>query len=123
MVTALSSALLVLVAALAALFWRFNRTSRRQSEALAQSNFELGEANAGLRTALAEVKTLSGFIPICANCKRIRDDDGYWKAVETYISSRSDASFSHAICHTCGPALYGEDWDTGGPSETTSAAP
>jgi len=123
LVIALSSALLALAAALAFLFWRFNRNARRQGKVMAQFNAELGEANEGLRKALADVRTLSGFIPICANCKRVRDDDGYWKAVETYISSRSDASFSHAICHTCGPALYGEDWDHGENGGATPAAP
>jgi tetratricopeptide (TPR) repeat protein len=122
LVTALSSALLVLVAALAAMFWRFSRIARRQSRALEQSNAELGAANEELRTALADVRTLSGFIPICAHCKRVRDDDGYWKAVETYISSRSDASFSHAICHTCGPVLYGEDWESGDAGGGTTPA-
>jgi hypothetical protein len=122
-VIALSSALLALAAALAFFFWRFNRIARRQSEALAHSNAELGQANEELRKALADVRTLSGFIPICAHCKRVRDDDGYWKGVETYISSRSDASFSHAICHTCGPVLYGEDWEPGNSGEATPAAP
>lgn len=110
LVLALSVLLLAFAMAMAALFWRFNRIARRQASALAQANDELGAANEDLRNALAEVRTLSGFIPICAHCKRVRDDDGYWKAVETYISSRSDASFSHAICHTCGPQLYGDDW-------------
>ena len=66
---------------------------------------------ARLRTALAEVRTLSGFIPICAHCKNVRDDQGYWQAVETYLGTRSDVNFSHAICNNCGPALYGEDWE------------
>jgi tetratricopeptide (TPR) repeat protein len=124
LITALAGALLVLVGVLAAVFWRFNRIARRQSKTLAETNAELGEANEGLRKALADVRTLSGFIPICAHCKRVRDDDGYWKAVETYISSRSDASFSHAICHTCGPVLYGEDWESREPRDgTTPAAP
>lgn len=60
---------------------------------------------------MAEVRTLSGFIPICAHCKRVRDDQGYWNAVEHYISSHTEAVFSHAICSTCGPELYGADWE------------
>ena len=58
-----------------------------------------------LEEALAHV--LSGFIPICANCKKIRDDKGEWSPVETYIRDRSKAEFSHTICPECGKALYG----------------
>jgi hypothetical protein len=49
---------------------------------------------------------LSGLLPICANCKRIRDDTGYWQQVETYIHHRSDADFSHGICPDCMSKLY-----------------
>lgn len=54
-----------------------------------------------LRRALAEVKRLSGFIPICSYCKKVRDDAGFWSAVEAYVSQRSEAWFSHSICPTC----------------------
>lgn len=54
-----------------------------------------------LESALAEVNRLSGLLPICAYCKRIREGDDYWQAVEQYIASRSDAQFSHAICPDC----------------------
>jgi DNA-binding response OmpR family regulator len=54
-----------------------------------------------LQTALAEIKTLSGIIPICARCKKIRDDQGFWNQVESYISSHSLAVFSHGICPEC----------------------
>ena len=54
-----------------------------------------------LRKALDEIKTLSGIIPICATCKKIRDDNGYWNQVEVYIRDHSDASFSHGICPDC----------------------
>lgn len=66
-----------------------------------------------LREALASVKTLSGLLPICANCKKIRNDDGYWTLVETYVEQHSDAEFSHGICPDCGTKLYG-DLYTGG---------
>ncbi len=59
-----------------------------------------------LEEALAHV--LSGFIPICANCKKIRDDKGEWSQVETYIRDRSKAEFSHTICPECGKELYGD---------------
>lgn len=61
-----------------------------------------------LREALASVKTLSGLLPICAGCKKIRDDDGYWTLVETYVEQHSDAAFSHGICPDCGKRLYGD---------------
>ncbi len=54
-----------------------------------------------LRDALAEVKTLTGLIPICASCKKIRNDEGFWDQVEFYISSHTDAKFSHGLCPEC----------------------
>jgi len=59
-----------------------------------------------LRDALAQVKTLTGLLPICANCKKIRDDNGYWNSVEKYISSHSEAEFTHGICPECLEKLY-----------------
>lgn len=61
-----------------------------------------------LRQALSEVKTLRGFLPICANCKKIRDDEGYWQQIEKYIQERSEAKFSHGICPECADLLYPE---------------
>jgi PAS domain-containing protein len=58
--------------------------------------------------ALAEVQTLSGLLPICAHCKKIRDDQGYWTRVETYIQRRTRASFSHGICPACVKEHYGD---------------
>ena len=58
-----------------------------------------------------EVKTLSGLLPICASCKKIRDDKGYWKNLEEYIQTHSEASFSHGMCSECSDKLYGkENW-------------
>lgn len=59
-----------------------------------------------LQRALAEVKRLSGLLPICASCKRIRDDRGYWRQIEAYISDHSEADFSHGICPECAKKLY-----------------
>jgi len=59
-----------------------------------------------LQAALADVKTLSGLVPICANCKQIRDDKGFWMQVESYIQERSQARFSHGICPDCMKKLY-----------------
>jgi hypothetical protein len=61
-----------------------------------------------LQNALAQVKKLSGFIPICASCKKIRDDKGYWRQVEEYIRDHSEALFSHSICPDCMRSLYPE---------------
>jgi HAMP domain-containing protein len=64
-----------------------------------------------LEIALDEIKTLKGIVPICANCKKIRDDKGYWNHLESYIEKHSDASFSHGMCPECLEALYGkEQW-------------
>jgi PAS domain-containing protein len=54
-----------------------------------------------LQQALAEIKTLSGLLPICSYCKKIRDDKGYWNQIESYISRHSDVLFSHSICPEC----------------------
>jgi YesN/AraC family two-component response regulator len=60
-----------------------------------------------LQDALAKVKLLSGFLPICASCKKIRDDKGYWKQIEAYICEHSEAEFSHGICPDCAKKIYG----------------
>ncbi len=59
-----------------------------------------------LQDALAKIKTLSGILPICASCKKIRDDRGYWNQVEAYVRDHSEAEFSHSICPDCAKKLY-----------------
>ena len=59
-----------------------------------------------LQKALDKIKTLSGFLPICASCKKIRDDKGYWNQIENYISEHSCAEFTHSICPECVERLY-----------------
>jgi DNA-binding NtrC family response regulator len=59
-----------------------------------------------LKDALAKVKLLSGFLPICCSCKKIRDDQGYWQQIEAYISHHSEAEFSHGLCEECAKKLY-----------------
>ena len=61
-----------------------------------------------LQKALQEVKTLSGLLPICASCKKIRKDDSTWQAIEDYITSQSNADFTHGICPECAHRLYPE---------------
>ncbi|MFA6465192.1 MAG: hypothetical protein WCT30_05505 [Desulfurivibrionaceae bacterium] len=64
-----------------------------------------------LQKAMQDVKVLSGFLPICASCKKIRDDTGYWRQIEEYISKHSTALFSHGICPDCTKKLYPEFHD------------
>jgi len=61
---------------------------------------------AELRTALGAVKQLTGLLPICASCKKVRDDFGYWNSVEHYVTAHTDAQFSHGVCPDCFPKLY-----------------
>ena len=61
-----------------------------------------------LQEALDQVQTLQGLLPICASCKKIRDDDGYWHQIETYLSTHADVDFTHGICCTCMKKLYPE---------------
>ena len=61
---------------------------------------------AKLQTALAEIHTLRGIIPICSSCKKIRTDSGAWEQIEVYIRDHSDADFSHGICPDCMKKLY-----------------
>ncbi len=61
-----------------------------------------------LREALARIETLHGLIPICAGCKKVRDDQGFWHQVEAYIEARSQAEFSHGLCPDCVARLYPE---------------
>jgi hypothetical protein len=96
-----------------------NQELRRRAEALVESNREMHVAKAEvvalndvleqrvrertreLEEVLAHVKELRGLLPICAWCKRVRDDHDYWHSVEEYISDRTDAQFSHGICPDC----------------------
>lgn len=64
-----------------------------------------------LKNAISKIKTLSGLLPICASCKKIRDDKGYWNQIEGYIQEHSEAEFSHSMCPECSEKFYGkESW-------------
>jgi len=69
---------------------------------------ELEQINHELETALSEIRTLRGIIPICSSCKKVRDDKGYWQQVEAYITQHSEATFSHGICPQCMEKYYQE---------------
>ncbi len=71
-----------------------------------QAEFELQKTIRELRQALNEIKTLRGILPICANCKNIRGDKGYWEQVESYVTSHTEAQFTHGICPECVEKLY-----------------
>jgi CheY-like chemotaxis protein len=73
-----------------------------------------------LQEALGQIKTLQGILPICAGCKKIRDDQGYWNQVEAYISRHSDARFSHGLCPECLVRLYPEYYPKLGSSPGTA---
>ncbi len=77
-------------------------------EKMKRYSAQLEEKNKEIQDALAKVKQLTGLLPICASCKQIRDDNGYWHGVETYISKHSEADFSHGICPECEKKLYDE---------------
>ena len=73
---------------------------------LRRIHIELIKKNEDLELAVKNIKKLEGLIPICANCKNIRDDKGYWEQVESYITKYSDLKFSHSICPECMKKLY-----------------
>jgi PAS domain S-box-containing protein len=76
--------------------------------ALKQAEHEKENLILDLQAAMAKVKTLNGLLPICASCRKIRDDRGYWQQVEDYIRMHSDADFTHSICPDCAIRLYPE---------------
>jgi PAS domain S-box-containing protein len=80
-------------------------TGRKQMERQRESLI------AELQEALGRVKTLSGLLPICASCKKIRDDHGYWHQVEVYVGDHSNAEFTHGLCPDCGSKLYPGLWE------------
>jgi DNA-binding response OmpR family regulator len=84
-------------------------TERKHAEKeLQRYSAELEKKNKELQSALANVKKLTGMLPICCYCKKIRDDEGYWSQVESYISKHSEAVFSHGMCPDCEKKAYAE---------------
>ncbi|WP_243320070.1 PAS domain S-box protein [Geothrix sp. SG200] len=77
-------------------------TERRRMEAERERLIE------GLTQALADVKQLSGMLPICSSCKKVRDDHGYWSQIETYLSEHTEATFTHGVCPDCAQKLRDE---------------
>ena len=77
------------------------RQSEQLRQVLDQMESTVEERNRELTEALESVKTLSGLLPICAHCKNVRDDSGYWSRIEAYVADHSEARFSHGICPDC----------------------
>ncbi len=82
----------------------YNLERQRLAEAnhaLANKVEELNRVNATLEQAISEIKSLSGLLPICSWCKKVRDDKGYWNLIESYVQDHSEVDFSHSICPEC----------------------
>jgi PAS domain S-box-containing protein len=86
--------------------WMGRRCSNRDITERKKAEGERERLIEQLQQALAQVKALSGFLPICASCKKIRDDQGYWQQIESYIREHSEAEFSHGLCPDCARRLY-----------------
>jgi hypothetical protein len=92
-------------------FSRFIRASlphRPEMEILGEMLSRMWQHGRELANQFTQIKTLRGLIPICANCKNIRDDDGYWNQIELYLEKEIDARFTHSICPQCARKLYPE---------------
>ncbi|MBI4961847.1 MAG: PAS domain S-box protein [Desulfomonile tiedjei] len=90
-----------------------NEQLRMQIIERKRAETELAKLVIELQEALSKVKTLSGLLPICASCKKIRDDRGYWTQVEVYVRQHSEADFTHSICPECAAKLYPGLYDGG----------
>lgn len=86
------------------LLFKENKTSVERKRAEAEREKLIKE----LQDAIARINKLNGLLPICAHCKKIRDDKGYWNQIESYIREHSEAEFSHGICPECAQKLYPE---------------
>ena len=110
----ISTGILILVVLLSGYIVRQGiQTTRKRKQAEDElqkyhSRLEImvAERTVELGKALSDVKKLSGMLPICASCKKIRDDKGYWNQIEEYIRDRSEAEFTHSICEECACKLY-----------------
>lgn len=109
--TALTEHFLFVGIFFAAIGWTFTLTRQikvREQELRRRLQQEVEERTEALQDAIEEVKTLHGLLPICCACKKIRDDEGYWHHVETYLQARTSADFSHGLCPDCAGNLYPE---------------
>ena len=79
---------------------------RMLKEVLRSVNETLAKERGELEESLERIRLLSGLLPICSSCKRIRDDEGSWRQIEEYIGAHSEATFTHGICPECARRLY-----------------
>jgi hypothetical protein len=102
------TAFIVFTIGLSIFSWRRWREQVREHDELIRLMAEKTKMIIELQEAADKIKVLRGFLPICAHCKKIRDDEGYWQQVEKYISEHSEAQFSHGICPSCAKEHYAE---------------
>jgi hypothetical protein len=105
------------IVAVCEVFWAvaFTMMNANRLEAELRDSQDRLTATVGqLETALADVRTLSGLLPVCCSCQRIRDDEGYWKQLHEYLEIHQGVKFSHGICPECQSKLYPEFMDDGG---------
>ena len=89
----------------------YEATRKKYYDIYSSLEKKVEERTRDLQSALDRIKTLSGLLPICSRCKKIRDDKGYWNRIDHYIEQHSDAAFSHGICPQCLDEMYGkEEW-------------
>jgi hypothetical protein len=100
-----------------------NRRLRQEMEVRKKIEQQMERLIHELEEALAHIKTLSGLLPICARCKKIRDDKGYWSQIETYISQHSSAQFTHSLCPECAVKTLKEAGIEASASDFQSAGP
>ncbi len=86
---------------------RRNELLQKEVDERMRAELQLGKLVVELQDALENIKTLKGLLPICAKCKKVRDDKGYWSLMEQYIETHTDALISHGICPECEKELYG----------------
>jgi hypothetical protein len=83
-----------------------NQELEQLNTQLLSTKANLEASNSELERALVDIKQLSGMLPICSSCKKIRNDKGYWEAIEAYLRNHSEVQFSHGICPDCAERLY-----------------
>jgi hypothetical protein len=99
---------ITVVSALAFYIYRINARLHQEAAESKRVEAEREKLIHELEKALARVNQLSGLLPICASCKKVREDSGYWTQIEAYVQDRSEAEFSHGICPECAEKLYPE---------------
>lgn len=87
---------------------RANTALRQEIQVRKKAETQKEESIARLQEALTQVKTLHGLLPICASCRKVRDDQGYWSQLESYLEAHADMAFTHGLCPNCVVELYGE---------------